>query len=239
MRQEVNGKVVMKSYLSGMPECKFGLNDKLIMDTDDSADAAKKTKGVEIDDITFHKCVKLNTFDADRSITFIPPDGEFELMKYRVTDNISCPIKINSVYDESNSRVMLINIKLSANFDFKLFATNVTIKIPVHPNTALCDLSTASGKATYEPAEKCVLWKHRKLPGGQECNLTVSLNLTRSTVDKQWVSKPPITCEFQVPMFTASGLTVRFLRVFEKSSYDTVKWVKYLSRSGEYQIRIA
>merc|ERR1712127_1000536 len=28
----VAGKVVMKSYLSGMPECKFGMNDKLILD---------------------------------------------------------------------------------------------------------------------------------------------------------------------------------------------------------------
>ena len=25
----VAGKVIMKSYLSGMPECKFGINDKI------------------------------------------------------------------------------------------------------------------------------------------------------------------------------------------------------------------
>ena len=29
----VAGKVVMKSYLSGMPECKFGINDKIVMDS--------------------------------------------------------------------------------------------------------------------------------------------------------------------------------------------------------------
>ena len=29
----VAGKVVMKSYLSGMPECKFGINDKINMET--------------------------------------------------------------------------------------------------------------------------------------------------------------------------------------------------------------
>lgn len=29
----VAGKVIMKSYLSGMPECKFGINDKLTMDS--------------------------------------------------------------------------------------------------------------------------------------------------------------------------------------------------------------
>jgi Adaptor complexes medium subunit family len=29
------------------------------------------------------RCVRLGKFDADRTITFIPPDGEFELMRYR------------------------------------------------------------------------------------------------------------------------------------------------------------
>ena len=29
----VAGRVVMKSYLSGMPECKFGINDKIVMDS--------------------------------------------------------------------------------------------------------------------------------------------------------------------------------------------------------------
>lgn len=32
LRAEVHGKVIMKTQLSGMPECKFGLNDKLIME---------------------------------------------------------------------------------------------------------------------------------------------------------------------------------------------------------------
>lgn len=45
----VSGKVVMKSYLSGMPECKFGMNDKLLLEkqakssTPESAAAADAT----------------------------------------------------------------------------------------------------------------------------------------------------------------------------------------------------
>jgi AP-2 complex subunit mu-1 len=34
LRSDVQGKIVMKAYLSGMPECKFGLNDKLMLDKD-------------------------------------------------------------------------------------------------------------------------------------------------------------------------------------------------------------
>lgn len=239
LRQEVNGKVVMKSFLSGMPECKFGLNDKLIMEGDGKkTKAKKKVKGVEIDDCTFHKCVKLSTFDSDRTITFIPPDGEFELMKYRVTENINMPIEIQPVYDESSKRSMMINIKATAAFDPKLFAQNVAIHIPVPPTTAVCTPKTIGGQAKYEPSEKAVVWRLRKFPGGTEYTLTIEVQLVSSAADKPWTSRAPISLEFQVPMFTSSGLYVRFLKVYEKSSYQTTKWVRYLTRAGEYQMRI-
>lgn len=84
----VAGKVVMKSYLSGMPECKFGINDKIVMEAKGkgigggSDDAARSGKPVVvIDDCQFHQCVKLSKFETEHSISFIPPDGEFELMR--------------------------------------------------------------------------------------------------------------------------------------------------------------
>jgi AP-2 complex subunit mu-1 len=58
LRSEIVGKVMMKAQLSGMPECKFGLNDKLIMEKEGGAAAAaanSKVSGVEIDDCTFHR----------------------------------------------------------------------------------------------------------------------------------------------------------------------------------------
>lgn len=56
------------------------------------------------------------------------------------------------------------------------------------------------------------------------------------SVKKAW-SKPPITLDFQVIMFTSSGLMVRFLKIFEKSNYQSVKWVRYMTKAGSYQIR--
>ena len=85
LRNDVTGQVVMKSQLSGMPECKLGLNDKLVLEKDAGGKAAaggagKKKASVELDDVQFHRCVQLGKFDADRTITFVPPDGDFELM---------------------------------------------------------------------------------------------------------------------------------------------------------------
>lgn len=60
-----------------------------------------------------------------------------------------------------------------------------------------------------------------------------------STTHRQAWTRPPIDVDFQVLMFTASGLLVRFLKVFEKSNYQSVKWVRYLTKaSGSYQIRV-
>ena len=32
LRADVNGQIVMRAYLTGTPECKFGLNDRLLLD---------------------------------------------------------------------------------------------------------------------------------------------------------------------------------------------------------------
>lgn len=39
-------------------------------------------KTIELDDVTFHQCVNLTRFNSEKTVSFVPPDGEFELMKY-------------------------------------------------------------------------------------------------------------------------------------------------------------
>lgn len=51
--------------------------------------AGGKSKSVELEDVKFHQCVRLSRFENDRTISFIPPDGEFELMSYRLNTHVS------------------------------------------------------------------------------------------------------------------------------------------------------
>ena len=51
--------------------------------------AGGKSKAVELEDVKFHQCVRLSRFENDRTISFIPPDGEFELMSYRLSTHVS------------------------------------------------------------------------------------------------------------------------------------------------------
>lgn len=50
-----------------------------------------KGKTVTMEDVKFHQCVRLSRFESDRTISFIPPDGESELMSYRINTHVSPP----------------------------------------------------------------------------------------------------------------------------------------------------
>ncbi|KAL0946480.1 hypothetical protein HGRIS_012697 [Hohenbuehelia grisea] len=233
LRADVDGHIQMRAYLSGTPECKFGLNDKLVIDKGErgSSDA------VELDDCRFHQCVRLDEFDATRTISFIPPDGEFELMRYRSTSNVKLPLRVIPTVTEVGTSQVTYIVTVKTNFDSKLSATNVVLRVPTPLNTTTVDCKVATGKAKYVPAENVVIWKIPRIQGGQECTLSATADLTSTTTRQVW-ARPPIDVDFQVLMFTSSGLIVRFLKVFEKSNYQSIKWVRYLTKaSGSYQIR--
>lgn len=85
LRSEILGVIKMKSFLSGMPELKLGLNDKVLME---STGRNGSRRGVDMEDIRFHQCVRLSRFENDRTISFIPPDGDFDLMTYRLNTKV-------------------------------------------------------------------------------------------------------------------------------------------------------
>ncbi|KAJ4353721.1 clathrin associated protein complex medium subunit [Didymosphaeria variabile] len=246
LRADVNGQIIMRAYLSGTPECKFGLNDRLTLGDDNlqgpsgnkaGAKATRAAAGsVSLEDCQFHQCVKLGKFDADRIISFIPPDGEFELMRYRATENVNLPFKVHAIVNEVGKTKVEYSIAIRANYGSKLFATNVVVRIPTPLNTARITERTSQGKAKYEPEHNNIVWKIPRFTGQSEFVLSAEASLTSMTNQKAW-SRPPLNLSFSLLMFTSSGLLVRYLKVFEKSNYSSVKWVRYMTRAGNYEIR--
>ena len=41
----------------------------------------------------------------------------------------------------------------------------------------------------------------------------------------------------QIPYFTVSGIQIRYLKVVEKSAYQALPWVRYITQAGDYEIR--
>jgi AP-2 complex subunit mu-1 len=245
LRANVHGRIVMRAYLSGTPECKFGLNDRLLLEGDAGAPtgnrggamATKAAAGsVSLEDCQFHQCVRLGRFDADRIISFVPPDGEFELMRYRAAENVNLPFKVHAIVTELGRARVEYSIAIRSNYGAKLAATNVLVRIPTPLNTARVTQRCTQGRARYEPAENILVWRIARFAGQSEYVLSAEASLTSTTNQKPW-SRPPLSLDFSLLMFTSSGLLVRYLKVFEKSNYGSVKWVRYMTRAGSYEIR--
>jgi AP-2 complex subunit mu-1 len=90
----------------------------------------------------------------------------------------------------------------------------------------------------YKAEKNAVIWKIRRMNGGKETNCRVEIDLLQGS-KKKW-ARAPISVDFEVP-FACSGLAVRQLKVSETmlkyDDSDVTKWVRYVSRSGSYEIR--
>ena len=58
-----------------------------------------------------------------------------------------------------------------------------------------------------------------------------------SGMDMSW--KKPIGVKFEIPYFTVSGIQVRYLKIIERSGYQALPWVRYITANGDYQLRMA
>ena len=127
LRSEIVGAIKMRVYLSGMPELRLGLNDKVLFESTGRG----KSKSVELEDTKFHQCVRLSRFDNDRTISFIPPDGEFELMSYRLNTHVSKRMIMLSyqcfLLVQSLTKAIVFELFYYINGYFKVYLTSMNI----------------------------------------------------------------------------------------------------------------
>lgn len=78
---------------------------------------------------------------ADRTVSFVPPDGSFTLMTYRTSQHVDVPFKIISHVKQNSEDKMDYQVSIVSEFDPSKSGTKVVIKIPTPPNTALCHIN--------------------------------------------------------------------------------------------------
>ena len=252
LHSEILGAVKMKSYLSGMPELKLGLNDKVMFEATGRQNQARSGKAVELEDIKFHQCVRLARFENDRTISFIPPDGEFDLMTYRLNTHVKPLIWVEAVVEPHRGSRIEYMIKTRSQFKSRSVANNVEIMIPVPPDVDSPSFKSSVGNVTYLPDRDCVVWNIKQFHGGREYLMrahfglpSISASDTAAAGDKKggkgsWENswKSPIAVKFEIPYFTVSGIQVRYLKIIERSGYQALPWVRYITANGDYQLRM-
>uniref|UniRef100_A0AAY3ZWQ1 AP-1 complex subunit mu-2 n=1 Tax=Denticeps clupeoides TaxID=299321 RepID=A0AAY3ZWQ1_9TELE len=232
MSSDIVGSIKLKTMLSGMPELRLGLNDRVLF----ALTGRDKGKTVAMEDVKFHQCVRLSRFESDRTISFIPPDGESELMSYRINTHVKPLIWIESVIEKfSHSRVEIM-VKAKGQFKKQSVANNVEVRVPVPSDADSPKFKTSTGHAKYVPEKNLVVWTIKSFPGGKEFLMRAHFGLP-SVENDELEGKPPITVKFEIPYFTVSGIQVRYMKIIEKSGYQALPWVRYITQSGDYQLR--
>jgi len=139
---EVSGAIVANSRLSGVPDLALSFVDPSL-----------------IDDCSFHPCVRYNRFERDKVVSFVPPDGTFELMKFRVTTGEKimapcyCQPSLSFEYANNQGSINVqVGVRAQSSLIFpagvKRGATvveDVSISIPFSRSVRTCNLTVTAG----------------------------------------------------------------------------------------------
>eukprot|EP00161_Ancyromonas_sigmoides_P009368 TRINITY_DN2325_c0_g1_i1.p2 TRINITY_DN2325_c0_g1~~TRINITY_DN2325_c0_g1_i1.p2 ORF type:complete len:433 (-),score=220.36 TRINITY_DN2325_c0_g1_i1:21-1319(-) len=243
LRSEIVGAIKLRCYLSGMPELKLGLNDRILFENAGrSTGGAGGAKAIEMEDVKFHQCVRLSQFESNRTIAFVPPDGEFELMSYRLSTQIRPLIWVEAVIEpHSGSRIEYL-VKAKSQFKSRSTANQVRIEVPVPPDADSPQFKSSIGSVKYVPERDVIVWSIRQFAGQKEYLMRAHFGLPSISDEDRAQVKAPIRCSFEIPYYTTSGLSVRFLKVIPgrgSDNYTALPWVRYITQAGDYEIRLA
>ena len=238
----VDGSIILKVHLSGMPECKIGFNDKVSIDSEQKKQDVPfvgTTNGVDVDDMVFHQCVRLSNFAKDRAITFIPPDGEFELMRYRKTNNIKIPFSITPMIRDLGPGQTEVKVVVKSEFNSNLQAHPFILTIPMPNNTSKVKIVAPTGDAKYVMSKNAVVWRIGHFPGASQFELSC-LVMCLASVKKDSSTKltEPILADFAIVMFSSTGLSLRYMTIVEKSNYHIDRYIRYRTRAGKFEVRM-
>lgn len=113
----------------------------------------------------------------------------------------------------------------------------------------------------YAPEKSAIIWSIKQFPGGKEFLMRAHFGLptvrkgarraervlaaaphahTRGRVRTRCLrvlpeeadKKKPISVKFEIPYYTTSGIQVRYLKIIEKSGYQALPWVRYITQNG-------
>ena len=197
LHSQILGTVKMKSFLSGMPTVTLGLNDKLLL----QQTGRDITNSVEMDDLRFHQCVNKKMFDNERIIQFIPPDGEFELMSYRLDLQLRPLISVDVTIAANSETRIEYTVKAKTNFKNRSVANNVQIFIPVPLDIQNATFKTSNGSVVFLSDREDLLWTIKRFEGQTELKMTCNFQVPTVRIDDpNQHLKRPIQINFEIPL---------------------------------------
>eukprot|EP01084_Bolivina_argentea_P296518 510694_1 len=125
----INGSLECSVKLSGEPDLSLNFNNARV-----------------INHVQLHRCIRISRWQKEQIISFVPPDGKFTLMKYRIPNAGQLPLEItpNIKLNKSHSTVK-IEINKSMNVDKTI--DKILLEIPFPAETLSFTLSATDCKS--------------------------------------------------------------------------------------------
>jgi len=212
----IYGTVESQCNLSGMPDLTL-----------------RWTNPRMIDDASFHPCVRYNRYEMDRVISFVPPDGAFTLMNYRIYQIIQPPMycKPSISFGETGGRV---SIMIGPKNCGDKTVEDVIVTLPIPSCVTTHNLEASIGMTKYDDKTRLFKWILPKLPKDKIPMLEGTLTLPSGAPPPD--CNPTVRLQFNVNMFAASVLKIDSIALHNES-YKPFKGVKSFTKAGKFQIR--
>jgi len=207
---DVSGSIQAQSNLSGVPDLLLTFNDASL-----------------IDDCSFHPCVRYTRFDRDRVVSFVPPDGPFELMRYRVSKSAdqqrsnnlavgNMPLQViprvsyGKFGGERGANVggrislsvtarSISSLIYSSSRKGPLLIEDVTVVIPFPKFVRTVNLNVTTGQVIYDEAGKIAKWNIGQLDEKKRPQLNGTMVLEEDE-EVMASSSTPVSGEEQPPL---------------------------------------
>ncbi|KFV53180.1 AP-3 complex subunit mu-1, partial [Tyto alba] len=190
-----------------------------------------------LDDVSFHPCIRFKRWESERVLSFIPPDGNFRLISYRVSSQnlVAIPVYVKhliSFKENSSSGRFDVTIGPKQNMGKTVEGVVMTVHMP--KAVLNMNLSATQGSYTFDPVTKVLTWDVGKITPQKLPNLKGIVNLQSGAPKPE--ENPSLNIQFKIQQLAISGLKVNRLDMYGEK-YKPFKGVKYITKAGKFQVR--
>ncbi|KAM3410167.1 hypothetical protein ACQJBY_002410 [Aegilops geniculata] len=212
---EACGEIEVNSSLPGLPELTLSFANPAI-----------------INDVRFHPCVRFRPWESNQILSFVPPDGQFKLMSYRVKKLKTTPIYVKPQLssDSGNCRV---HVMVGIRNDPGKPIDSIIVQFQLPPLIASADLTANHGTVDILADQTCV-WTIGHIPKDKAPSLSGNLRLEEGLAHLH--AFPIFQVKFRIMGAALSGLQIDKLDVKNTPSAP-YKGFRAQTQAGRYEVR--
>ncbi|KAM2612837.1 hypothetical protein TB2_032760 [Malus domestica] len=212
---EIYGEVQVNSHLSGVPDLTLSFANPAVLD-----------------DVRFHPCVRFRPWEAHQILSFVPPDGQFKLMSYRVRKLKSSPIYVKPQLT-SDAGTCRVSVLVGIRNDPGKTIDSITVQFQLPSCVLSADLNSNYGTVNIL-ANKTCSWTIGKIPKDKAPAMSGTLVL-ETGLERLHVF-PTFQVGFRIMGVALSGLKIDKLDL-KNLAKPPYKGFRALTRAGEFEVR--